>query len=255
MNTKHNHIQHILGFAALFAALAVGQSRADDVVISEFNSAADITPWKFDYGTAGIPNSLAFSTQDSSGNAASGSMEIDVSYGTNFVQAAFTANLPAALDATTFTSLEFDVKVDPGSALDKFGNAVYFQLAIRNGSAYTYNKVFQDNVTTVSTNNGWRHVVVSPLPAPVDDIRAITLDLYDNNYATNGPAKLFIDSLKFTKPSAVVDVVINHFDDTTESDAWRFDYGSGGIVNALAFSADDAETNATSGSLQLAMEF
>ncbi len=227
------------------------QSRADDVVINQFNGAGEVSAWHFDYGSANVVTSVAFSTKDAKSSATSGSMAIQVTYGPSFQQAAFTANLPTPVDATTFSSLEFDVKVDDASGLDKFGNALYFQLALRNGSAFSYNKVFQDNVAVVSTNGGWRHVVVSPLTGGVDDIRAITLDLYDGNYASNGTAKIYVDNLKFTKPTPTVDVLVSKFDNSTETDPWQFDYGSPNIVNLTQFSTDDADGDPNSGSLEI----
>jgi hypothetical protein len=232
-------------------AITAQQSRADDVVINQFNGADEVAAWHFDYGSANVVASAAFSPQDAKNSAGSGSMAIQVTYGPAFQQAAFTASLPAPVNATTFSSLEFDVKVDDASGQDKFGNALYFQLALRNGSGFSYNKVFQDNVAVVSTNGGWRHVVVSPLTGGVDDVRAITLDLYDGNYASDGTAKIFVDNLKFTQPTPTVDVLVSKFDDSSETDPWHFDYGSPDIVNLTQFSTDDAGGDANSGSLEI----
>ena len=232
-------------------SITAQQSRADDVVINRFDGADEVAAWHFDYGSANVVASAAFSAKDAKNSAGSGSMAIQVTYGPAFQQAAFTASLPAPVNATTFSSLEFDVKVDDASGLDKFGNALYFQLALRNGSGFSYNKVFQDNVAVVSTNGGWRHVVVSPLTGGVDDIRAITLDLYDGNYTSDGTAKIYVDNLKFTQPTPTVDVLVSKFDDSSETDPWHFDYGSPDIVNLTQFSTDDAGGNANSGSLEI----
>ena len=237
--------------SAFLVAFTADKIQADDVVINQFNSADEVTAWHFDYGSANVVTSVAFSTKDAQSSAASGSMAIDVTYGPSFQQAAFTANLPAPVNATTFSSLEFDVKVDDASDLDKFGNALYFQLAIRNGAGFAYNKVFQDNVAVVSTNGGWRHVVISPLTGGVDDIRAITLDLYDGNYESNSTAKIYVDNLKFTQPTPTVDVLVSKFDDSTETDPWHFDYGSPDVVTLTQFSTDDAGGDANSGSLEI----
>ena len=256
---------HKLSFHSRFTALALtafvgvmlaisGQSRADDVTINLFNTASEVSIWHFDYGSANIANTLVFSTNDAKGSAASGSMKITVGYGVSFQQAAFTANLPSPTNGSVFTGLEFDVKVDPASALDKFGNALYFQFVIRNGSGFSYTKQFEGNVTTVSTNNGWRHVIFSPLLGTFDDIRAITLDLYDNNYTNAGTAVIYVDNLKFIKPTSTTDVIVSQFNDDTSLARWRFDYG--GVTNLIEFDAtQDANTNSASGSLKVTFGF
>ena len=186
-------------------AIGAGNCRADDVVINAFNDSTETDLWHFDYGSTGIVNSAAFSTEDAEGKSGSGSLEIQMGYGPGSPQCAFTANFPTSVDASTFTSLELDVKVDTASALDSSGNATYFQVALRVGSGFSYNKQFQGNVAIVSTNNGWRHLVASPLSGSIDNIHGITLDPYDGNYpAFNGPTILRIDNIKFTKPTTVL---------------------------------------------------
>jgi hypothetical protein len=170
----------------------------NEIIVNKFNDESEVGLWRFDYGSGGIENALAFSTDDADGDPASGSLRLDAGYGPGAVQAAFTTSLPAALDGSAFLGMELDVKIDPASALDQFGNAVYFQLAIRNGAGFSYNKVFEGNIGIASTNNGWQHIAIGKLPGSVDDIRGITLDLYDNNYTNfNGSTTLYIDNIKF----------------------------------------------------------
>lgn len=251
MNALRRRFAVASTLSAFLVAFTANIIRADDVVINRFDTADEVAAWHFDYGSANVVTSVAFSTKDAQSSATSGSLELQVTYGPSFQQAAFTANLPTPVDATTSNSLEFDVKVDDASGHDKFGNAVYFQLAVRNGAGFTYNKVFQGGVAVVSTNGGWRHVVVAPLTGAVDDIRAITLDLYDGDYTSDGTAKLYIDNLRFTQPTPTVDVFVNKFDDSSETDPWHFDYGSPDIITLTQFSTDDANGNADSGSLEI----
>ena len=72
-------------------------------MINQFNGTGEVSAWHFDYGSANVVTSVAFSTKDAKSSATSGSMAIQVTYGPSFQQAAFTANLPTPVDATTMT--------------------------------------------------------------------------------------------------------------------------------------------------------
>src|SRR5262245_13160070 len=108
-----------------FLALA-SQVRADDVIVSQFNDANSITPWRFDYG--GVTRTIEFdATQDANGDAASGSMKVTFGFdaatlnpiGNN--KGAITIDLPSALDGSTFQTIEMDLRIEPGSAADGSG--------------------------------------------------------------------------------------------------------------------------------------
>ena len=55
----------------LMLAVSAQENRADEVIVNQFNTASEVVPWHFDYGSAGITNALAFSTNDAKGSAAS----------------------------------------------------------------------------------------------------------------------------------------------------------------------------------------
>src|SRR5213593_4751888 len=196
MNTFRRLLSGPILFAGFLIGVSVGQGRADDVIISQFNTSSGLTGWRFDYG--GVTNSIAFdSTQDGNTNSASGSMKVTFGFnaatlnpgGNN--KGAVTIDLPAPLDGSSYLTMEMDLKIAPGSAADGSGNSGYFQMVIRNTGGYAFNSQFGANV---STNDGWRHIKVSQLTGGVNDIRAITLELYGGAGLT-GPVTFYVDNL------------------------------------------------------------
>jgi hypothetical protein len=232
----------------------VAESRAEDVILSQFNDAGGLSGWRFDYG--GVTNLIEFdATQDASNNPASGSMKVTFGFdaavlnpvGNN--KGAVTIDLSPPLDGSTYLTLEMDVRVETGSAADGAGNSGFFQMVIRNTANYDFNSQFGANL---STNTGWRHISVPPSGGR-DDIHAITLELF-GGAALTGPVTFYIDNVKFTKPSSVTDVVIGQFNNSGGLAGWRFDYG--GVTNSIAFDASqDASNNPASGSMKVTFGF
>ena len=109
-----------------------------------------------------------------------------------------TLDLASPIDASSYASLEMDLKIAPGSAADSSGNSGYFQLVVRPTPFYDWNPQFAGNV---STNDGWRHIRVAPLVQPVNDINAFTIELYGGAGLT-GPVTFYVDNLKFTTTNA-----------------------------------------------------
>src|SRR6476619_810870 len=118
--------------AGFIVASSVAETRADDVFISQFTDAGSLSGWRFDYG--GVTNLIEFDgTQDASNNPASGSLK--ASFGFNAAtlnpsgnnKGAVTIDLPSAIDASSFATMEMDLKIDTGSATDGSGNSGFFQ--------------------------------------------------------------------------------------------------------------------------------
>jgi len=188
----------LAALAGMALALSLCPTRAD-VIINQFNSASEVSQWRFDFG--GVTHTEAFDpTQDANGNLASGSMKVVLGFSTALGgnnKGAYTRDLFPGLDGTTFSSMQMDVRVDPSSALDAFGNNGYFQLVIRNTGNYDYNAQFNDNLRSA---DGWRHISVSPLTGTVNDIRGVTWQLYGGpSQNINGPVTLWIDNVSFTQ--------------------------------------------------------
>jgi hypothetical protein len=185
--------------SALMLAVSAGSVDAADTILNRFDSASEVGQWRFDFGS--VTHTETFdSTADANGNAASGAMRITLGFnaalgGDN--KGAYTRDLFPGLDGTTFSSMQTDVRVDAGSALDAFGNNGYFQLVIRNTGNYDYNAQFGDNIRSA---DGWRHISVSPLVGGVNDIRGVTWQLYGGpSQNIPGPVTLWIDNVVFTQ--------------------------------------------------------
>ena len=198
--------------AAALAGLALGFSfapiQAADGNINQFNSASEVSQWRFDFGQ--VSHTAEFdATMDANGNVASGSMKIVLGFNTALGgenKAAYTrdAFFPG-VNGAEFLNLQMDLRIDPGSAPDAFGNNGFFSLAIRNTDNYTYIQQFGDNVRSA---DGWRHINASPLTAPYEAIRAITWQLYGGpSQNINGTVTLWIDNVVFTpvpEPSTLI---------------------------------------------------
>ena len=169
-----------------------------DIFVSQFDDASALSKWRFDYG--GVTNLIQFDPSlDASNNAASGSMEVTFGFdsaldisGNN--KGALTLDLGAAIDASSYQTLELDVRVDPASATDTGGNSGYFQLVVRYSGFYDWNPQFGGSIRS---SDGWRRLRVAPPAAPVDDIHAFTIELNGGSGIT-GPVTFNVDNLKFT---------------------------------------------------------
>jgi len=182
-------------------ALPAALARAD-IIVNQFNTVTGTTEvgqWRFDFG--GAAHSATFDpTLDANNNPLSGSMRVDLTFslglGGDSKGAYTTDRWYPGLDGSTLGTLQFDLRIDPSSALDAFGNNGYFSIAIRNTDNYNYINQFGDNVRIA---DGWRHVSV-PLTGPYDHIRALTWQLYGGpSQNINGDVILNIDNIKFTE--------------------------------------------------------
>lgn len=194
-------------FGAVALACSIGRLDAADPVINRFNSSSEVSQWRFDFGGAG--HTATFDpSMDANGNAASGAMRVVLSFNTALGgenKAAYTrdAFFPG-VNGSEFSGLQMDLRIDPASAVDAFGNNGFFSVAIRNTDNYNYIQQFGDNVRSA---DGWRHINASPLIAPYEAIRAITWQLYGGpSQNINGELTLWIDNVEFTpvpEPSAL----------------------------------------------------
>src|SRR6266446_7510428 len=181
-------------------ALPVSIGLAADVIINNFDTASEVSQWRFDFGSVAHTESFD-ATMDSNGNPSSGSMKVTLSFdsatlgGNN--KGAYTrdAFFPG-MDGSQFSGLQFDLKIGPASALDAFGYNDFFSLALRNTDNYNYVQQFGDNVRSA---DGWRHIVVSPLVPPDEAIRALTWQLYGGpSQNITGQVTLWFDNVHFT---------------------------------------------------------
>ena len=181
---------------ALFAAWGRG-----DVTINGFDSAAEASNWRYDFGSAS--QSILFDpTMDAAGSAASGSLKFTIGFnsalgGNNKI--AFTRDISPGLNATDYTGMSMDLMIDPNSATDFYGGNGYLSLVIRDGPTYTYTPQFNNEVFAIG---GWQHISIQGLQGPIDDIRGITLQLYGGPQQNlTGTVNMWIDNLVLTTPT------------------------------------------------------
>jgi hypothetical protein len=155
---------------------------------------------RFDFGspTATANNSIAFSSTENNGAAGSGSLAL--SWNWNFTAdgasaAAFTMDL--LNNAQTYSSISFDILIDPSSTVGLNGDYGFFQVATRNG-AYNFDSTsLGEGFTTAGV---WEHVTI-PLDGSDNSIRALTFqDFDDANRSINGTETIYIDNLALNVP-------------------------------------------------------
>lgn len=184
--------------AVAASAVVTCPAARGQVVLNRFDTASEVSQWRFDFGSA--THTEAFDPAvDATGNPASGSMRVTLTFNTTLAgenKGAYTRDIFPGLNGATFGGLAMDVRVNPGSALDAFGNNGFFALVIRNTGNYDYNQQFGDNIRSA---DGWRHIVASPLTGAVNDIRGVTWQLYGGPAQNiNGPVTLWFDNVVFS---------------------------------------------------------
>lgn len=245
--------------AAGLMAVSIGSLQAATHLVDSFDNSASLGGWYYQAWNNSM-GTISFSpTNDAQGNPSSGSMAMTTVFGpsstTNGNGGAY--RFPVNdLDASAYTALECDVKVDAASGLDQYGNAADFKLGVFTTSGYNYHAI-DNNVGIVSTNNGWAHLVI---PASMigqtewGDVKEVFIQLYDNNYTTMQTATIYVDNIKFTGPDPTY----------PNYTAFTFDNAStivGSTTNwygnpvYIEWSTNDAHGSATSGSLHVVANF
>ena len=180
-------------------AVVGGGSAAAQLPVSSFDTGLE--GWRFDFGSA--TTTLTFDpTRDSTGNPASGSMQIDMAFDATFGgdnKAAVTVDEWASpgIDLSVYTALEADIMIDPNSALDAFGNHGYLQFAVRNTDNYDYRSEGGSNLAPAS---GWltRTVPIGDFSTPIDMARALTMQLYGGPAQNiTGNVTIWLDNVRF----------------------------------------------------------
>src|SRR5262249_18360991 len=114
---KTNRLKYPLTLVSALA-LACPAVRAQADVINQFDSASEVSQWRFDFGS--VTHTGEFDpAMDAGGNAASGSMKVVLGFDTALGdenKGAYTRDFFPGLDGTMFSSIQMDVRVDAGSA-------------------------------------------------------------------------------------------------------------------------------------------
>ena len=208
LNTKLNHrMQSALAALALAGSTAAGFAQNTNPT-NTFDTAPSTTSFVQWWGTA---NMTWDGTRDAANNPLSGS----VRYSCPFVGAGgeqfMTHNTIAnrwqwdggyILDATTYTNLSFDIKVDPASPLTPGGNYGNLELGFTvNGWGTTYLPTYV--IPATATN--WTHVnrPLNPAMGNINTVVGTFFKMWSNGAHTN--TLLFnLDNVQFTKPTVVV---------------------------------------------------
>jgi hypothetical protein len=246
------------GTAGLILALSAGNSLATQtLLISSFDTSGTTSGWYFQNwnGSTATIGWGAGPANDADGNAASGSLQCNTDFGNPSYQGGAYRSPGMSQDISAYTAIEYDIKVDPASPLDAFGNVADVKVGFSDSGWGLHNKDL--NIAPVSTNGGWQHVVI-PLssiggigPQP---IKEVVVQVFDNNYATTNTTTFFVDNIKFTGPDPAY----------PNYTAFTFDNGDflhGVVTNwygnpvYLEWSTQDASNNASSGSMHVIADF
>ncbi len=107
------------------------------------------------------------------------------------------------LDATTYTNLSFDIKVDPSSPLTPGGNYGYLEVGLTTtpGWGTTYLPGF--NIPATATN--WTHInlPLNPTLNNIDKVVGYFVKMWSNGAHTN-TLTFNLDNVMYTKPTAPV---------------------------------------------------
>ena len=203
----------LLSLAAISCLAGSAFGVAFTPVVDRFDAASEVGNWRYDFGLPPANLSLSFdSTMDANNNPSSGAMKASILFdatqsGNN--KMAFTIDFFPAADASVYSTLDADFKIMPGS-VESFnpGSGIYGyeQWAIRNTGNYNYQSEGGRNFGLGTPAGTWFHVSVptSSFSQPIDQMRALTLQLYGGpGHNLNGNVTFWMDNIVFTpEPSA-----------------------------------------------------
>lgn len=179
-------------------------SASGQLIVNNFDSG--LQSWRFDFGG---PGSMLSNdpTNDSTGNPNSGSLKMDMPFrvalgGDN--KFAYTGDLffPGQNFAAAYTSLQFDLKVEPGSALDAFGNHGFFAFVSRETDNYNYNQILGVNLNPADDGNWVTYTIPTTSMLAT---RAFTTQLYGGpSQNIEGRVVMWLDNIRLVpEPSSM----------------------------------------------------
>lgn len=209
---------HIL-LAGLMLVVSACTGWAQNVTIDQFNTSAEVANYSYNNWN-GSPGSVAFSSNDAQTNASSGSMKMSITYnggseaGCSFITSA--APLPVNLTGATF--IEFDLMVDPTSALDPNGNAYYFQMGFNSPSFNSIVGFWLGPWGTSFTPGVWQHFKIAiPAGSQVAGSTQLYINPYNSNFTTPGTSITYIDNIVIDIPTPSYPNYVGFTFDTTNS--------------------------------------
>ena len=199
--------------AAAGLATVAGPAQAGQVVINNFNNAAEATRWYWENWSA--PAELSFDdTLDAGGDeTGAGSLRVVNNFPDNpdgYSQSVVTIDLGGPVDAETlYSKVSLDVRLDPSSHPRANGvNYGVLEVVFRNGNDWTWNSLGGVALTSAE----WVHLEFQ-VKAPGDKVHHLTLKLGENNLTNT--VVYNVDNIRWDERGG--EVPINHFDTATES--------------------------------------
>lgn len=234
-----------LAAATIFTS-AAGRVQAGEIPIlnSNFDELAPSPSWSWENWSLGGSTATYDGTLDAGGGAVgSGSLRLVAPYAAiaDWQQAVFTLDI-ADVDASTYQSLSFDVKVDPSSSLRVEGDYGNIQMILRDGNNWDW----REESWIPLTNTAWqRYTVLLPSGGqPISGVRALTIRLAQSSLT--GPVTVNVDNIVFNS-----EVIVDNFDDGNY-DGWTPNWGTTPVVT---FGSLDRAGRQTSGSLRVAADY
>ena len=200
MKTTRPHRSLLAALAALALAASAGTGQAAELMISTFDDSGATAGWYYQNwnGSTAAIGWGAGPDFDAGASAGSGSLKLSIDFD-NVGKMGGAFRFTSCQDISTFTALEYDVKVDPASSLDSFGNVADVKVGFMdNGWMFHATDL---NIAPVAANEGWQHVVIplSSISGPgTQPIQEMVVQVYDGNYISAQTAIFYIDNIKFT---------------------------------------------------------
>jgi hypothetical protein len=233
-----------LTVAAFTAAVAPLHAGEIQILNSSFDNLTPSPAWYWENWSLAGSTATYDSALDAGGGAVgSGSLRLSAPYAAsaNWQQAVFTLDI-ADVDASTYQSLSFDVKVDPSSSPRVEGDYGNIQFILRDGNNWDW----REEAWMPLTNTAWqRHTVLLPSGGqPISGVRALTIRLAQSGLT--GPVGVNVDNIVFND-----EVIVDNFDDGNV-DGWTAAWGT---TPEVTFGLLDRQGRQTSGSLRVAANY
>lgn len=199
---------------SLMLAGSISLGRAQNTnPTNTFDIASSTTSFVQWWGGGGASATMTWDdTRDAANDPASGSVRYDANFvgaaGEQFMTFFTIANrwgwdFGTILDATTYTNMSFDIKVDPISAITPGGNYGNLEVGLTTGTGP--GTIYLATYTIPLSATNWTHVdrLVEPTLANIDQVSGFFFKLWSDGAHTNTLA-FNLDNVELTQPTVPV---------------------------------------------------
>ena len=205
----------LLSFAALIpCGLQAQGTNPTSSYTNRFDTASDAASWIYWYGLGNNNTPMTWDgTMDANNDPNSGSLLVSLPFGSTGDQGVwfgtfhnqFGYDAGTIYNGTTFTSISFDIHVDPSSPLDAAGDFGVLQVGlIRQG--WANGGTFEANSPTIpaQATNGWAHLnqPIDPAGAGLDAVAGVNFKYTSYSGYPKTPMTFWIDNLVVQLSSA-----------------------------------------------------